>query len=59
MDEEEDEVTGRMGRFSRRFAELGGQKADLDMDWLNEADGAAASLAKDGKEKGKGKAKTK
>ena len=42
MDEEEDEVTGRMGRFSRRFsrrfADLGGQKSD--MDWLSEADGS-------------------
>ncbi|KAI9060340.1 hypothetical protein FKP32DRAFT_1578028 [Trametes sanguinea] len=35
MDEEEDEVTGRMGRFSRRFGDLGGQRSD--MDWLNEA----------------------
>ncbi|KAL7278400.1 hypothetical protein ACG7TL_007395 [Trametes sanguinea] len=37
MDEEEDEVTGRMGRFSRKFGELGGQRSD--MDWLNEASG--------------------
>ncbi|KAI0776508.1 hypothetical protein BD413DRAFT_520160 [Trametes elegans] len=35
MDEEEDEVTGRMGRFSRRFGDLGGQRAD--MGWMNEA----------------------
>ncbi|KAI0632554.1 hypothetical protein C8Q77DRAFT_823511 [Trametes polyzona] len=35
MDEEEDEVTGRMGRFSRRFADLGGQRAD--MDWMDQA----------------------
>ncbi|KAI1787757.1 hypothetical protein LXA43DRAFT_1184265 [Ganoderma leucocontextum] len=37
MDEEEDEVTGRMGRFSRRFGELSGQKSD--MDWMGEAAG--------------------
>ncbi|OSC98348.1 hypothetical protein PYCCODRAFT_1447510 [Trametes coccinea BRFM310] len=37
MDEEEDEVTGRMGRFSRKFGELGGQRSD--MEWLNEASG--------------------
>lgn len=40
MDKEGDEVTGHMGRFSRRFADLGGQKSDLDLDWLNEVDGA-------------------
>ncbi|TBU41282.1 hypothetical protein BD309DRAFT_1042577 [Dichomitus squalens] len=40
MDEEEDEVTGRMGRFNRRFGELSGQKSD--MDWMNEAAGEAA-----------------
>ncbi|KAI1791440.1 hypothetical protein LXA43DRAFT_1011580 [Ganoderma leucocontextum] len=56
MDEEEDEVTGRMGRFSRRFADLGGQKSDLDMGWLNEADGAEGQLAEDGKGKAKAKA---
>ncbi|KAI8992705.1 hypothetical protein BD414DRAFT_481948 [Trametes punicea] len=35
MDEEEDEVTGRMGRFSRRFGELGGQRSA--MDWISQA----------------------
>nr|VWP02506.1 DNA repair protein rad18 [Ganoderma boninense] len=57
MDEEEDEVTGRMGRFSRRFADLGGQKADLNMDWLNEADGAEDQVVESGKGKGKPKSK--
>ncbi|CDO77107.1 hypothetical protein BN946_scf184592.g3 [Trametes cinnabarina] len=42
MDEEEDEVTGRMGRFSRKFGELGGQRSD--MDWLNEATGDAVEV---------------
>ena len=60
MDEEEDEVTGRMGRFSRRFADLGGQKADLDMEWLSEADGASeGQAAESGRGKGKGKPKAK
>ncbi|KAI0653249.1 hypothetical protein C8Q70DRAFT_1037580 [Cubamyces menziesii] len=35
MDEEEDEVTGRMGRFGRKFGDLGGDRAD--MDWINQA----------------------
>lgn len=35
MDEEEDEVTGRMGRFSRRFGDLGGQRSD--MAWMDQA----------------------
>lgn len=35
MDEEEDEVTGRMGRFSRRFGELGGERSD--MNWMDQA----------------------
>lgn len=35
MDEEEDEVTGRLGRFSRKFAELGGQRSE--MDWMDQA----------------------
>ncbi|KAI0665545.1 hypothetical protein C8Q78DRAFT_986266 [Trametes maxima] len=35
MDEEEDEVTGRMGRFSRKFGELGGPRSD--MDWMDQA----------------------
>ncbi|KAM5545297.1 hypothetical protein V8D89_001408 [Ganoderma adspersum] len=41
MDEEEDEVTGRMGRFSRRFGELSGQKSD--MDWMDEVTGETAA----------------
>ncbi|PIL26734.1 hypothetical protein GSI_11148 [Ganoderma sinense ZZ0214-1] len=41
MDEEEDEVTGRMGRFSRRFGGLSGQKSD--MDWMDEATGETAA----------------
>ena len=41
MDEEEDEVTGRMGRFSRRFGELSGQKSD--MDWMSEVTGETAA----------------
>ena len=52
MDEEEDEVTGRMGRFSRRFGELGGHK--VDMDWMGDAsEEAAASEAEAAKEKSK------
>ena len=35
LDEEEDEVTGRMGRFGRKFGDLGGDRAD--MDWINQA----------------------
>ncbi|TBU37135.1 hypothetical protein BD309DRAFT_932828 [Dichomitus squalens] len=54
MDEEEDEVTGRMGRFSRRFADLGGQKSDLD--WLDEASGTEGySSSTGGTAKGKAK----
>ena len=55
MDEEEDEVTGRMGRFSRRFADLGGQKSD--MDWLSEADVSEGQTATVDKGEGKGKTK--
>ena len=49
MGEEEDEVTGRMGRFSRRFGELSGQKSD--MDWMNEASGETTAV--DGKSEAK------
>ena len=50
MDEEEDEVTGRLGRFSRRFGDFGGQKAD--MDWMSGPVDAEAG-AKDAKPKSK------
>ncbi|RDX46548.1 hypothetical protein K466DRAFT_664367 [Polyporus arcularius HHB13444] len=56
MDEEEDEVTGRLGRFSRRFADLGGEGEKTDMEWMNEASGteeAKHSNAGEGKAKGK------
>ncbi|KAI0820478.1 hypothetical protein BC628DRAFT_1524401 [Trametes gibbosa] len=43
MDEEEDEVTGRMGRFSRRFGEIGGQRSD--MAWMDQAEEEVADAA--------------
>ncbi|KAI0351148.1 hypothetical protein OH77DRAFT_1487929 [Trametes cingulata] len=54
MDEEEDEVTGRMGRFSRRFAELDGQRSD--MDWMGQASDETVDPVR-AESKAKGKAK--
>ncbi|KAH9940222.1 uncharacterized protein BXZ73DRAFT_43299 [Epithele typhae] len=61
QDAEEDEETGRLGRFSRKFAELGmggGQRPDLS--WMEDAAAAggvsAGELAREEKQKkGKGK----
>lgn len=41
--EEEDIVTGRLGRFNRRFDGLGGH--GLDVDWMSEASGEGAGKA--------------
>ncbi|KAI0713371.1 hypothetical protein C8Q76DRAFT_620992 [Earliella scabrosa] len=62
MDEEEDEVTGRMGRFSRRFGDLGGHgggsAAQQDMDWMDQASGTEEPKSPTaGKSKPKGKSK--
>ncbi|RPD57498.1 hypothetical protein L226DRAFT_481654 [Lentinus tigrinus ALCF2SS1-7] len=54
MDEEEDEVTGRLGRFSRRFGDLGGEGEKTGMEWMNEASGTEeAKHVSEGKAKGK------
>ena len=56
MDEEEDEVTGRLGRFSRRFGDLGGEGEKTGMEWMDEASGsdvATHAAAGEGKAKGK------
>ncbi|KAI0718220.1 hypothetical protein C8T65DRAFT_95627 [Cerioporus squamosus] len=58
MDEEEDEVTGRLGRFSRRFGVLGGEGEKTDMEWMNEASGTEeAKHVSAGEGKAKGRAK--
>ncbi|KAI0788376.1 hypothetical protein C8Q74DRAFT_677870 [Fomes fomentarius] len=67
MDEEEDEVTGRMGRFSRRFGDLGGlgqgggatRGGQQDsMEWMDQASTAEEPKSpSEGKAKGKGKSK--
>ena len=57
MDEEEDEVTGRLGRFSRRFGDLGGEGEKTGMEWMDEASGsevATHAAAGEGKAKAKG-----
>ena len=56
VDEEEDEVTGRLGRFSRRFGDLGGEGEKTGMEWMDEASGsevATHAAAGEGKAKGK------
>ncbi|KAI0324979.1 hypothetical protein GY45DRAFT_1330956 [Cubamyces sp. BRFM 1775] len=50
MDEEEDEVTGRLGRFGRKFGDLGGERAD--MDWINQASMEDVAPSHSGKKKG-------
>ncbi len=67
MDEEEDEVTGRMGRFSRRFGDLGGlgqgggatRGGQQDsMEWMDQASTAEEPKSpSEGKAKAKGKSK--